>query len=51
VRKIKHPRVLLKTSIHPSGLKRIAKAAEIDRISMKVGFKQIYGNNVYGFFK
>jgi AraC-like DNA-binding protein len=50
VRKIKHAKeFLLKNIDTPPGLKELAKAAGLNEYQLKVGFKQIYGNTVYGF--
>jgi len=50
VRKIKHAKeFLLKHMDTPPGLKELAKTAGLNEYQLKVGFKQIYGNTVYGF--
>jgi AraC-like DNA-binding protein len=50
VRKIKHAKeFLLKNMETPPGLKVLAKTAGLNEYQLKVGFKQIYGNTVYGF--
>jgi len=50
VRKIKHAKeYLLKNTETPPGLKELAKIAGLNEYQLKVGFKQIYGNTVYGF--
>jgi len=50
VRKIKHAKeFLLKHMEAPPGLKELAKTAGLNEYQLKVGFKQIYGNTVYGF--
>ena len=50
VRKIKHAKeFLLKNMETPPGLKELAKTAGLNEYQLKVGFKQIYGNTVYGF--
>ena len=50
VRKIKNAKdYLLKHSENPPGLKALAKTAGLNEYQLKVGFKQIYGNTVYGF--
>jgi len=50
VRKIKHAKeFLLKSSDAPPSLKELAKKAGLNEYQLKVGFKQIYGNTVFGF--
>lgn len=50
VRKIKHAKeFLLKNSDSPPSLKELAKMAGLNEYQLKVGFKQIYGNTVFGF--
>ena len=50
VRKIKNAKdFLLKNSEAPPSLKELAKIAGLNEYQLKVGFKQIYGNTVYGF--
>lgn len=50
VRKIKHAKeFLLKNSDAPPSLKELAKKAGLNEYQLKVGFKQIYGNTVFGF--
>ncbi len=50
VRKIKHAKeYLLKHSEAPPSLKQLAKIAGLNEYQLKVGFKQIYGNTVFGF--
>ncbi len=50
VRKIKNAKeYLLKNSESPPSLKELAKIAGLNEYQLKVGFKQIYGNTVYGF--
>jgi len=50
VRKIKNAKeFLLKHSETPPSLKELAKTAGLNEYQLKVGFKQIYGNTVYGF--
>jgi AraC-like DNA-binding protein len=50
VRKIKHAKeYLLKHTDAPPGLKELAKIAGLNEYQLKVGFKQIYGNTVFGF--
>jgi AraC-like DNA-binding protein len=50
VRKIKNAKeYLLKHSENPPSLKELAKLAGLNEYQLKVGFKQIYGNTVYGF--
>lgn len=50
VRKIKHVKeYLLKHTDSPPGLKELAKIAGLNEYQLKVGFKQIYGNTVFGF--
>ena len=50
VRKIKHAKeYLLRHSESPPGLKELAKIAGLNEYQLKVGFKQIYGNTVFGF--
>jgi AraC-like DNA-binding protein len=50
VRKIKHAKeYLLKHMDNPPGLKELAKAAGLNEYQLKVGFKEIYGNTVFGF--
>lgn len=50
VRKIKHAKeYLLKHLDSPPGLKELAKLAGLNEYQLKVGFKEIYGNTVYGY--
>lgn len=50
VRKIKKAKeFLLKHSEAPPSLKELAKIAGLNEYQLKVGFKQIYGNTVFGF--
>jgi AraC-like DNA-binding protein len=50
VRKIKHAKEhLLKNLEAPPGLKELAKWAGLNEYQLKVGFKEIYGNTVYGY--
>lgn len=50
VRKIKNAKeYLLKHSETPPRLKELAKIAGLNEYQLKVGFKQIYGNTVFGF--
>lgn len=50
VRKIKHAKeYLLKHMDSPPGLKELAKISGLNEYQLKVGFKQIYGNTVFGF--
>ncbi len=50
VRKIKNAKdFLLKHTENPPGLKALSKIAGLNEYQLKVGFKQIYGNTVYGF--
>lgn len=50
VRKIKHAKeYLLKHMDTPPSLKELAKAAALNEYQLKMGFKEIYGNTVYGF--
>lgn len=50
VRKIKHAKeYLLKNMENPPGLKALAKIAGLNEYQLKVGFKEIYGNTVFGF--
>lgn len=50
VRKIKHAKEhLLKNMEAPPGLKELAKWAGLNEYQLKVGFKEIYGNTVYGY--
>ncbi|HEY5692442.1 MAG TPA: AraC family transcriptional regulator [Cyclobacteriaceae bacterium] len=50
VRKIKNAKeYLLKHSEKPPSLKELAKLTGLNEYQLKVGFKQIYGNTVYGF--
>jgi AraC-like DNA-binding protein len=50
VRKIKHAKeYLLKHMDAPPSLKELAKAAALNEYQLKMGFKEIYGNTVYGF--
>ncbi|MBZ0244426.1 MAG: AraC family transcriptional regulator [Cyclobacteriaceae bacterium] len=50
VRKIKRAKeLLLKNSESPPRLKELAKMAGLNEYQLKVGFKQIYGNTVFGF--
>lgn len=50
VRKIKHAKeFLLKNLESPPSLKEIAKAAALNEYQLKVGFKEIYGNTVFGY--
>ncbi len=50
VRKIKHAKEhLLKNMEAPPSLKELAKWAGLNEYQLKVGFKEIYGNTVYGY--
>jgi len=50
VRKIKHAKeYMLKHMDNPPGLKELAKTAGLNEYQLKVGFKEIYGNTVFGF--
>ena len=50
VRKIKNAKeYLLKHIDNPPGLKALAKLAGLNEFQLKVGFKEIYGNTVYGY--
>jgi AraC-like DNA-binding protein len=50
VRKIKNAKeYLLKHVDNPPGLKALAKLAGLNEFQLKVGFKEIYGNTVYGY--
>jgi AraC-like DNA-binding protein len=50
VRKIKHAKeYLLKHLEAPPGLKELAKIAGLNEYQLKVGFKEIYGNTVFGY--
>ncbi|MBS1488978.1 MAG: helix-turn-helix transcriptional regulator [Bacteroidetes bacterium] len=50
VRKIKHAKeYLLKNADAPPGLKELSKMAGLNEYQLKAGFKEIYGNSVYGY--
>ncbi len=50
VRKIKHAKeYMLKHMDNPPGLKELAKTAGLNEYQLKVGFKEIYGNTVFGY--
>ncbi len=50
VRKIKHAKeYLLKHMEAPLSLKNLAKQAGLNEYQLKVGFKEIYGNTVFGY--
>jgi AraC-like DNA-binding protein len=50
VRKIKHAKeYLLKHIDTPPGLKALAKLSGLNEFQLKMGFKEIYGNTVYGY--
>lgn len=50
VRKIKNAKEhLLKNFDNPPGLKALAKLAGLNEFQLKVGFKEIYGNTVFGY--
>lgn len=50
VRKIKHAKeFLLKNLESPPSLREIAKNAALNEYQLKVGFKEIYGNTVFGY--
>lgn len=50
VRKIKHAKEhLLKHEDHPPTLKELARIAGLNEYQLKAGFKEIYGNTVYGY--
>jgi AraC-like DNA-binding protein len=50
LRKIKHAKeFLLKKLESPPTLKELAKIVGLNEYQLKVGFKEIYGNTVYGF--
>lgn len=50
VRKIKHAKEhLLKNSNNPPSLKELARLSGLNEYQLKVGFKEIYGNTVFGY--
>lgn len=50
VRKIKHAKEhLLTHEDHPPTIKELAKLAGLNEYQLKAGFKEIYGNTVYGY--
>ncbi len=50
VRKIKHAKeYLLKNMDAPPTLKQLSKVAGLNEYQLKVGFKEIYGNTVFGY--
>ena len=50
VRKIKHAKEhLLKSLENPPTLKELSKMVGLNEFQLKVGFKEIYGNTVYGY--
>jgi AraC-like DNA-binding protein len=50
VRKIKHAKeYLLKNMEAPPNLKELARVAGLNEYQLKVGFKEIYGNTVFGY--
>jgi AraC-like DNA-binding protein len=50
VRKIRNAKdILMKSVESPPGLKELAKLAGLNEYQLKVGFKEIYGNTVYGY--
>jgi len=50
VRKIKHAKEhLLKNADEPPSLKELAKFAGLNEYQLKAGFKEIYGNSVFGY--
>lgn len=50
VRKIKHAKEhVLKNMDNPPGLKELAKLSGLNEFQLKVGFKEIYGNTVFGY--
>lgn len=50
VRKIKSAKEhLMKRSDDPPGLRELAKLAGLNEFQLKVGFKKVYGNTVYGY--
>ncbi|MBX2965816.1 MAG: helix-turn-helix transcriptional regulator [Cyclobacteriaceae bacterium] len=50
VRKIKHAKeFLLKNMDSPPGLRELARQAGLNEFQLKVGFKEIYGNTVFGY--
>ncbi len=50
VRKIKHAKeYLLKNIDTPPGIKALAKSAGLNEHQLKAGFKEIYGNTVFGY--
>jgi len=50
VRKIKHAKeYVLKNASEPPGLKELARLCGLNEYQLKVGFKEIYGNTVFGF--
>lgn len=50
VRKIKHAKeYILKHMDNPPGLKELARIAGLNEFQLKVGFKEIYGNTVFGY--
>ncbi|MFZ9982530.1 MAG: helix-turn-helix transcriptional regulator [Cyclobacteriaceae bacterium] len=50
VRKIKNAKeLLIKRADNPPGLKELAKLSGLNEFQLKVGFKEVYGNTVYGY--
>ena len=50
VRKIKNAKeYLLKQMDAPPGLKELAKISGLNEFQLKAGFKEVYGNTVYGY--
>jgi AraC-like DNA-binding protein len=50
VRKIKNAKEhLLKSIVDPPGIKELAKIAGLNEYQLKAGFKEIYGNTVFGY--
>jgi AraC-like DNA-binding protein len=50
VRKIKHAKeYLLKQMDAPPGLKALARISGLNEFQLKAGFKEVYGNTVYGY--
>lgn len=50
VRKIKHAKEhILKNAAAPPGLRELARLCGLNEYQLKVGFKEIYGNTVFGY--
>lgn len=50
IRKIKVAKeLMIKNADNPPGLRELAKMAGLNEFQLKVGFKEVYGNTVYGF--